>query len=82
MDYRVESNTQWDFADFILYPCEQVFLLPQDYMILDNCTLHSASESLQLVKEILEIAGLTMVFLPTYSLELNPCELVFNVVNQ
>jgi hypothetical protein len=38
IDYRIESNTQWDFADMLLYACESGFL-KQGLIVLYFLTL-------------------------------------------
>jgi hypothetical protein len=40
VDYREESNTQWDFVEFVLAACEKGFLQKGDYLICDNATVH------------------------------------------
>ena len=56
-------------------PCRDVF-------VLDNARIHIASESSEMIAQILDLAGVRMVFLPAYSPELNPCELVFSHVKR
>jgi len=80
IDYREESNDQWDFVDFVLYACEKGYLTNGDYLILDNGSVHTGLESSRLMRDILDVTGLTLIFLPAYSPELNPCELIFNVI--
>jgi len=51
-----------------------------DYLIIDNAAVHNGWDSMDVVADILQTAGVNLIFLPAYSPELNPCELVFNVV--
>ena len=55
-------------------------LQPGDYLVLDNATVHTALESGELVEAVAEMYDITLMFLPAYSPELNPCELVFAIV--
>jgi len=65
------------FADFIrnhLLPRTNPF--PQDcsVVVLDNCTAHHSEG----IRELLEAAGRRVLYLPTYSPDLNPDECVFS----
>lgn len=44
---------------------------------MDNCAIHGAEATLSALFSLLEAAGVQLVYLPPYSPELNPCELVF-----
>jgi len=82
MDIREESNTQWDFLQFIA-ECIQYNLLERgDYLILDNASIHGGSESLPALNSLLVAAGIQMVYLPAYSPELNPFELVWGFLKR
>lgn len=48
-----------------------------DYVILDNCPTHH-SEGGYVLAEWLDNLGIEVIYLPTYSPELNPIELAFN----
>lgn len=74
---RTNSNTQWDFLDFVLAMIEQKRLVPGDYLIVDNATVHCGSDSWEALKRALNLVGVTLIYLPKYSPEFNPCELVF-----
>jgi len=77
MHMREESNDQWDFLEYIIYLVDNNHLSSGDFLILDNCTIHAAEESSPILFSLLEAAGVNIKFLPKYSPELNPCELVF-----
>ena len=79
-DLRKESNTQWDFLLFLAYCVHNKFLSEGDYLILDNAAVHVGDESFQIINLLLKAAGVNLVFLPTYSPELNAAEYVFQVV--
>jgi transposase len=78
IDYREESNTQWDFALFVNYCCREGYLVAGDYLIVDNASIHAGEESYDIIMEILESYGVCLIKLPVYSPELNPCELIFS----
>lgn len=78
--YRELNNTQWNFVEFVLYCCQEGHLQSGDYLIVDNAAVHSGHESSGLLEDILETWGIRLTFLPAYSPELNPCELVFSLV--
>jgi hypothetical protein len=48
-----------------------------DFLICDNAAVHVGADSQQDLDKALGDAGAKMWLLPTYSPELNPCELVF-----
>jgi transposase len=48
-----------------------------DYLICDNAAVHVNDEAFQRLAILCEQAGVKVRFLPKYSPELNPCELVF-----
>jgi hypothetical protein len=77
LDYRIESNSQFDFANFVFDACKKGFLQSGDYLIADNASIHFAKESRKILFEILDTFGVKVLKLPVYSPELNPCELVF-----
>lgn len=82
MTMRSTSNSQWDFAKFVLFCLEERHLIFGDLLILDNATVHCASDSFEMIISLLKVAGVKLVFLPAYSPELNPCEFCFGFVKQ
>jgi transposase len=80
IEIRKDSNDQWDFVNFICSCVEKKVLTSGDTLVLDNARIHEAKDSFPVLKKGLKILGIDVVFLPTYSPELNPCELVFNYV--
>jgi transposase len=77
-DVRNNSNNQWNFLNFIVYCLDQKHLVEGDILIMDNASIHGSDDSFEILHDILEIAKVKLYFLPTYSPELNPCELVFS----
>jgi len=76
------SITPFDFLAFLTYLVEHDHLTAGDFLICDNATVHAGSATIDLVFELLASAGVPLVFLPAYSPELNPCELVFAHIKQ
>jgi len=66
-------------VEFVVYLVEKEHLKEGDCFILDNCKIHCADDSFHLVSSLLRSLGITLMFLPKYSPEFNPCELVFQV---
>jgi len=74
---RSNSNNQIDFLKFLLDCLENKYLQNGDYLVLDNAKIHTASDTLQFIEYLLQKFGVTLILLPTFSPELNPCENVF-----
>jgi len=49
--------------------------------MLDNSSYYE-EDSAELLFEMLTLCGVTLIFLPTYSPELNPCELVLSQIKR
>jgi hypothetical protein len=77
---RSESNTEWDFLNFVVDAVEANRLVQGDILVVDNASIHFGGETWELLTTLLDTFGISYVFLPTYSPELNPCELVFAYV--
>lgn len=73
---RVEANSADDFVESLREFVRRGALQVGDVLILDNARVHD-SASIQADLDDLEAGGVRIVFLPAYSPELNPCELVF-----
>ena len=71
-----------NFVEFIIKCIENGYLQNDNFLICDSATIHHATDSIPMVWEILRVANIGLVFLPTYSPELNPCELVFGAVKK
>ena len=74
---RKESNSQIDFLKFLADAIAGGYLIPGDTLVLDNASVHSGKDTFQALYELLSICNIELVYLPTYSPELNPIELVF-----
>jgi hypothetical protein len=81
ISYREESNSQWDFINFIIYLCSSSKLNSEDMLILDNAAVHSGTDSWEVLMKLVNHHRFALLFLPAYSPELNPCELVLQKLN-
>ncbi len=81
-DYRLESNTQWDFADFVYYCCKEGYLIEGDVLIVDNASVHSGEDSFLFIQLLMDTFKFRLIKLPCYSPELNPAEFVFGKLKQ
>ena len=79
---RIESNTQFDYLNFIVYLIQNKYLVQGDILVVDNASVHGGKETSDMLETLLRLAGVIVVYLPTYSPELNPCELVFMKVKR
>ena len=61
---------------------EENGLVAGDYLILDNARIHHGGDAMPYINQLLELAGVRLIYLPAYSPELNPCELVFGHVKR
>jgi transposase len=77
LSYREESNTAEDFMKFIARAIVDKYLARGDILICDNATVHDSAEILETLVMVLELLGIKLVYLPAYSPEFNPCELIF-----
>jgi len=75
---KSNTNDQFDFISFVAEACEKGKLSSGDYLICDNARIHKARATADLLQQLCDSFGFKVVYLPTYSPELNPCELVFN----
>ena len=74
----VNGDKFLDFIQGTLIPEMEPFdgSIKKSIVILDNCSFHHASE----VKQAFEDAGVLVIYLPTYSPDLNPIEETFSYV--
>jgi len=68
---------QFAVYQFVLHAIEQGYLIPGDYLIMDNASFHGAKETFIDLVELLTLYNIYLIYLPTYSPELNPVELIF-----
>jgi len=80
LDYTEQKNDQWSFFNFVHWACIRGSLKPGDFLVSDNAPIHGAENSYVALDILLDLYGVRLIFFPSYSPELNPCELVFNVL--
>jgi len=80
IDLRSGSNSQVDFLKFVVYCIRQRYLTSGDYFIVDNAAVHGGYDTFETLFDLCETAGVKLIFLPKYSPELDPCELVFQTI--
>jgi hypothetical protein len=76
------SNNAAVFCDFVIQNLYCGFLQPGDFLILDNALIHHFHELTGLDAYLWNYHGIFVQFLPTCSLELNPIELLWNILVQ
>ena len=74
VDGAVNGDVFEAFVEQVLVPD----LRPGDVVIMDNLSSHKR----RLIRELIEDAGAHLVFLPPYSPDLNPIELIFAKIKQ
>ena len=81
LEYRVDGmNTSLDFCKFVVKAVMEGFLVPGDVLVCDNAKVHKSPFMTIELNAWLAQHAITIVYLPTYSPELNPCEMVFGFV--
>ncbi len=74
VDGAVNGDIFEAFVEWVLAPV----LRPGDVVVMDNLSSHKR----QRTRELIESADAELVFLPPYSPDLNPIELVFSKIKQ
>ena len=74
VDGAVNGDVFEAFVERVLVPT----LCPGDLVVMDNLSSHKRSRTRQLIED----AGATLRFLPPYSPDLNPIELIFAKIKQ
>ncbi len=77
--YTVKSgkNDQWTFFTFVLDCVRAGYIGRGDVLIIDNASIHHGLDMRPYLDDVLQFVGAYLIYLPTYSPELNPCEFVF-----
>ena len=70
------------FLDNVIEAIVDGFLVEGDVLVLDNATIHTGKANDAMVDWLWERHGIFVAFLPTWSPELNPIELVWNYLVQ
>jgi hypothetical protein len=71
------ANNAYSFLTFIVDCVSSGLLVRGDVVVLDNASIHKSVDILFPLFLLMNVAGITLWFLPVYSPELNPCEFVF-----
>lgn len=77
VDVRYGTNNQSDFFNCVSRWMMDGSLKRGNYLVFDNATVHSGTTLGGDLERIFELYGVIPVAMPTYSPELNPCELIF-----
>lgn len=74
---REATNSGEDFLKTLQVFARDGFFNPGDILVMDNARVHTSAAIQRGIQRILDEQQIEVVYLPTYSPELNPCELVF-----
>ena len=74
VDGAVNADIFESFVEHVLVP----ELHPGDVVIMDNLSSHKRART----RELIESAGADLVYLPPYSPDLNPIEMIFSKIKQ
>lgn len=74
VDGAVNAAIFESFVEHVLVPT----LRPGDVVVMDNLSSHKSART----RELIEGAGAELIFLPPYSPDLNPIEMVFAKIKQ
>ena len=67
MTGRENTNNQYDFLEFIIQALESGYLSSGNVLVFDNASVDGAEDTMLLLHDLLESAGVRIVRLPTYS---------------
>jgi transposase len=81
-DLRIGSNTAFDFLEWVVSLFEARVIVAGDYFVLDNARIHTAEAIAPALDALFTAFGARLIFMPKYSPELNPCEMVFGQVKR
>jgi transposase len=79
---RTSTNTALDFLQFVSELVANKHLVAGDILVCDNASIHYGDEIQIPLDFLLQSTGVRLLFMPTYSPELSPCELVFAQVKR
>jgi len=79
-DLHEGTNTALTFFQFVVYLLAAGHLVAGDILVLDNARIHNAQAMLPELVQLMQQNGVQMLFMPKYSPELNPCELVWSLM--
>jgi len=76
--HRASTNNAIAFINNILFFARNEHLVDGDYLILDNARIHHSRQIEIFFGSLMRALGVNIIFLPSYSPELSPCEPVFS----
>ena len=74
---RIDTNTAETFFMYVIDLISNSDLVSGDILIVDNASIHYGADIRDALDALLGFCNIELIFLPTYSPELNPVELVF-----
>jgi len=77
---HTHAQDSLDFIESMVRAVEEGIVTQQSVVVMDNAPIHMSQEALVFVHDLFRSVGARLVLLPTYSPELNPCELVFGMI--
>ena len=72
LDKSVNSNAFLAYLEYVLVPT----LKPGQLVLMDNYSIHKNKQ----VRQLIERAGCYLVYLPVYSPDFNPIEMIFSKI--
>jgi hypothetical protein len=75
-----KTTTADDLLHFVMKAKENNYLKKGDFLIMDNSSVHLAEYTTDRLIQLMNEIGFNLVFLPAYSPELNPIELIFGII--
>ncbi len=71
------TNDSWSFLQFVIDAVYAGYVVNGDILVMDNASVHRGVAMCAYLDQLVAHVGAHIVYLPTYSPELNPCEYVF-----
>eukprot|EP01105_Mastigella_eilhardi_P010583 TRINITY_DN2470_c0_g1_i4.p1 TRINITY_DN2470_c0_g1~~TRINITY_DN2470_c0_g1_i4.p1 ORF type:complete len:124 (+),score=14.98 TRINITY_DN2470_c0_g1_i4:654-1025(+) len=76
---RSGTNNQYNLVEALFSFSAAGALQRGDVLVIDNAAIHVAVETAERRSDVLREMGVTLMLLPAYSPELNPCERVWRM---
>ncbi|KAM9951414.1 hypothetical protein ACTFIT_002092 [Dictyostelium discoideum] len=77
---RDKTNNTEDFFQYVRELLESGFCKPGSLLVMDNAPIHGGIEALNALFELFNQYSVQLIFLPSYSPELNPIERFFGYI--
>jgi hypothetical protein len=71
INMQANLNMEWDYASFISVALAAGWLLPGNFLFVNNASIHFGAKTQPFLCEMLNNTGVHYIFLPTYSPKLN-----------